>query len=519
MITVAPRASPITKGITFARQYSSGGARRWSLCRGQRPTWRRAWVLLVPLGRARRSGLCLCEGSSAVVLTSATLFAPFLRRRLASLAPQEALDPQLVATTELFVVLPGNEHDVLEASLAACLPLPPETSLEHLQVALDAAPREHMAWRPPTVGNLGVALLRLMRAPSVSCQLRLPACDFRVGERLRLLSSAFGLLKASVFLGAETECTVAAIEKDSHLLLLDGRWLPGCEGGVLLDKDGSPCALLAAPLRAHGGRWTLCPAVPLEGVLAAVLKTLAGDLLPPSLKDPPIAEAGCSGVTGLIVMHTGAEAFGCLLLSSHHVLVPATILRASGRHGFEAKRNGVRCTLRRVEDVCSLGLVVAEVQHLKDQEAFTWPGHELDLQEGRELLVVDLKGPKMATGILQRWLGARHHPQAPPALECGLPLAGLDEANVFFDSRTHAFLGFGLADRKEECGHAVLPFRFYGVSVFQLKELQESLVQRPHGEVNRALQQWAKRFDKCWQFEGSLEWRLEARPFKATSAL
>lgn len=54
MITVAPRASPITKGITFARQYSSGGARRWSLCRGQRPTWRRAWVLLVPLGRARR---------------------------------------------------------------------------------------------------------------------------------------------------------------------------------------------------------------------------------------------------------------------------------------------------------------------------------------------------------------------------------------------------------------------------------------------------------------------------------
>eukprot|EP00913_Durusdinium_trenchii_P034255 g32058.t1 len=347
------------------------------------------------------SGLCLCEGSSAVVLTSATLFAPFLRRRLASLAPQEALDPQLVATTELFVVLPGNEHDVLEASLAACLPLPPETSLEHLQVALDAAPREHMAWRPPTVGNLGVALLRLMRAPSVSCQLRLPACDFRVGERLRLLSSAFGLLKASVFLGAETECTVAAIEKD-------------------------------AP-------------VPLEGVLAAVLKTLAGDLLPPSLKDarvpfkkldPPIAEAGCSGVTGLIVMHTGAEAFGCLLLSSHHVLVPATILRASGRHGFEAKRNGVRCTLRRVEDVCSLGLVVAEVQHLKDQASFTWPGHELDLQEGRELLVVDLKGPKMATGILQRWLGARHHPQAPPALECGLPLAGLDEANVFFDSRT-----------------------------------------------------------------------------------
>ena len=68
-----------------------------------------------------------------------------------------------------------------------------------------------------------------------------------------------------MFLNAETTCTVAALSSD-ELLLLDGRWLPGTEGGVLL-KGECPVALLAAPLRgATGSRWSLCPAVPLRGV-------------------------------------------------------------------------------------------------------------------------------------------------------------------------------------------------------------------------------------------------------------
>ena len=69
--------------------------------------------------------------------------------------------------------------------------------------------------------------------------------------------------QASTFLGAETQCTVAAVDEAqnviawrngariptegineawclcqaSGLLLLDGRWLPGCEGGVALTED------------------------------------------------------------------------------------------------------------------------------------------------------------------------------------------------------------------------------------------------------------------------------------------
>ena len=33
--------------------------------------------------------------------------------------------------------------------------------------------------------------------------------------------------------------------QDTNLLLLDGRWLPGCEGGVVLDQDGQGLFVLS----------------------------------------------------------------------------------------------------------------------------------------------------------------------------------------------------------------------------------------------------------------------------------
>ena len=44
-----------------------------------------------------------CVFQNQVVLTSATVVAPFLRRRLASVVPSSSVDPSLVATTELGV--------------------------------------------------------------------------------------------------------------------------------------------------------------------------------------------------------------------------------------------------------------------------------------------------------------------------------------------------------------------------------------------------------------------------------
>ena len=82
-------------------------------------------------------------------------------------------------------------------------------------------------------------------------------------------------------------------------------------------------------------------------------------------------------------------------------------------------------------------------------------GADVDLQEGQDLIAIDLVGPKLAKGVLQCWLGARHHPSAPPALECALPSQGqltskmepilfscsachlgLNHAHVFFEART-----------------------------------------------------------------------------------
>eukprot|EP00434_Breviolum_minutum_P012527 symbB.v1.2.011037.t1/scaffold733.1/size168030/8 len=277
------------------------------------------------------SGTCMWDDASAVVLTSATVVAPFLRRRVASLVPSSSVDPSLVATTELFVVFPGDKPFVAEASLAACLSLPAESSFVTLQAALNSSPLEEMAWRPPVVGNLGVALLRCPGRPNHGRPMAWPMVEtLQVGQRLRILCSAFGLLKASTFLGAETQCTVAAVDEASGLLLLDGRWLPGCEGGVALTEDGQPCALLAAPLRSSSGcRWTLCPAIALPGVLLRVLQSLAGDVLPRSLK-AALPASYVEGQTawskwppGVALVEIGSEAFGCVLLSRRHILFSA----------------------------------------------------------------------------------------------------------------------------------------------------------------------------------------------------
>jgi len=164
----------------------------------------------------------------------------------------------------------------------------------------------------------------------------------------------------------------------------------------------------------------------------------------------------------------------------------------------------------------------AELDTTLSPEAVRWRLSDLDLQEGQDLIAVDLEGPKLARGVLQRWLGARYQPQAPPAFECGLPSPGLSHAHLFFETRTHSLLGIALADHKEchSCTQ-VLPVRCHGVSVFQLKELQCLLEDSQEvSQVNNDIKRWINRFDARWTpLKGNLEWRLEARPFAATSAL
>ena len=113
--------------------------------------------LLVEDGRLQltASGLCLAEGPAALVVTTATLLAPFLRAR--ALQARRALDPELVATSELFVAF--SKHHVVEARLAACLPLPAEDALRPLQAALQAPEVLQQPFHKPVLGNLGLALL------------------------------------------------------------------------------------------------------------------------------------------------------------------------------------------------------------------------------------------------------------------------------------------------------------------------------------------------------------------------
>ncbi|CAJ1350940.1 unnamed protein product [Effrenium voratum] len=231
------------------------------------------------------------EGLPKVLFSSVALVAPFLRRSFRPKpSPRELVDPELVASTEFFAVFPGNEPAV-EASLCACVPLPKmQQSLDALQAILGAKTPSESEWGPPRIGSLGIALLRCRVPETLEGQVLQPVASARRGQRLRVLSSAFGLLKASIFLGAETTAMVAAVDEASGLLLLDTRSLPGAEGAVALEA-GQPCALLAPPLRAEeqavgggGSRWALCPAVPVRGVLRAVQGSFASSCLPQSLQ-------------------------------------------------------------------------------------------------------------------------------------------------------------------------------------------------------------------------------------------
>ena len=110
--------------------------------------------LLVEDGRLQlaASGLCLSGRQGALVVTSATLLAPFLRAQ--ALRSKRALDPELVATSELFVVFGADQ--VVEATLAACLPLPAEEALRPLQQALQAPEELEQPFHKPLVGRLGM---------------------------------------------------------------------------------------------------------------------------------------------------------------------------------------------------------------------------------------------------------------------------------------------------------------------------------------------------------------------------
>ncbi|CAJ1401671.1 unnamed protein product [Effrenium voratum] len=462
------------------------------------------------------SGLCIWDNSEAVLFSSVALVAPFLRRSFRPKpSPRELVDPELVASTEFFAVFPGNEPAV-EASLCACVPLPKmQQSLDALQAILGAKTPSESEWGPPRIGSLGIALLRCRVPETLEGQVLQPVASARRGQRLRVLSSAFGLLKASIFLGAETTAMVAAVDEASGLLLLDTRSLPGAEGAVALEA-GQPCALLAPPLRAEeqavgggGSRWALCPAVPVRGVLRAVQGSFASSCLPQSLQAGALRPGVPSllDVPGIATLQLQQGPVCCVAFSPRLLLFGGAALPfnqwlpCSGASAGAAGSGAVRC----LRELSSVGLVLAELQGFQ-AEAVRWGGAD-DLQEGADVLVVDLPGRQAACGVLQRCLGARHQPQAPPGLECAVPWPGVDQASLFLDARTYALLGLGL--RKEQ-RQGVLPLRYSGVSVFQLAGLRDLLEGRG-GEDECVC--WLESFDKRWA--GFPLERLEARPLAA----
>uniref|UniRef100_A0A7S4VCQ4 Uncharacterized protein n=1 Tax=Alexandrium monilatum TaxID=311494 RepID=A0A7S4VCQ4_9DINO len=291
------------------------------------------------------SGLCLAQaGRPAVVLTAAAALAPFLARRAAATPTgngrllRPAVDVALVPTSELFVILPGDGSRVagaglersearqvesglkgsqaLPATVAACVPLAAaEDTFRRLQVVAGAQTstvatpawtgQSGVAWLPPAVGTLGVAVLHVLPGEDESdpfadwgamlphwalgCALPLAA----EGCAVRLCTSPFGGLKPSLFLDAETRGCVAGWSEDCSLLLLDARCLPGSEGGaVIIDAPSPvapgeapdclslPVALVGPPLRGlDGGRSTLGVAVPLSAIHRALSDSLPCSVL------------------------------------------------------------------------------------------------------------------------------------------------------------------------------------------------------------------------------------------------
>ncbi|CAE7520877.1 unnamed protein product, partial [Symbiodinium sp. CCMP2456] len=255
------------------------------------------------------SGLCLWDSESpTVAITSAALVAPFLRRSAAKAAELCAvMDPELVASTELFAVFPpAHETKTLEATLLAAVPLPEaEKAAAAMQAYLSfpttpsASSTSRPPWKPPPLGSLGMVLLRLASRPEEGFALlpkedrraqprrrQLQETRLRQGDCVRLLSSPFALLKASLFLGMETTGFIAAAEETGAFALLDARQLPGACGGVLVrDTDPEhPVALMAPPLGTAGRRWPFNPLISLQRIISAFASTLSAAYLPQRIR-------------------------------------------------------------------------------------------------------------------------------------------------------------------------------------------------------------------------------------------
>ena len=163
-----------------------------------------------------------------------------------------------------------------------------------------------VAWLPPAVGSLALAVLHVER-PSGAARGEAAAGSTRgaggvarwfdagyaaagaarclPGSEVKLCASPFAPLSPSVFFNTEARGCVAMCTADRALLVLDVRGLPGTEGGpVVVPKVGSggepakeaevPMALVAPPLRDRDGeRIVLTAAVPLWTFAAALVAT------------------------------------------------------------------------------------------------------------------------------------------------------------------------------------------------------------------------------------------------------
>ncbi|CAE7331649.1 unnamed protein product [Symbiodinium natans] len=495
------------------------------------------------------SGLCFWDSESpTVAVTSVALVAPFLRR---SALPGDQLcpvmDPELVATTEFFAVFPpAHEPTNVEATLLAAVPLPEaERVAAAMQASLNfpATPSTSSAstpWKPPMLGSLGMVLLRLgARVPG---RLLRPLEEARLcaGDAVRLLSSPFALLKASLFLGMETKGFIAAAEA-GVFALLDARQLPGACGGVLVREADSeqPVALMAPPFGVKGQRWPLNPVIPLSSIISAFLGTLSARFLPRDMQSISKAASETSDLLGLaqnvlctltIVLNSREVAAPVLLLSPFSLLAGPKLAKAlqesaSPGTSLSGRLLSTSCHLVPCEVLRCVGsAMLLRVEGHAANQAISFrmrdAGH-VDVQEGSEVLAVDLdaaEGPQLARGCLQRWLGARHR-VAPAALRFGLPKSGgLTSANVLLSiTRPGPCRPLGLVLRgvEEELADVrVLPLQFRALSILQFQELQ---LQLRSGAPQASIDSWLHRFDLSWcelcqAGPGVFDWQVEARP-------
>ncbi|CAE7677360.1 unnamed protein product [Symbiodinium sp. CCMP2592] len=517
------------------------------------------------------SGLCLWDSESpTVAITSAALVAPFLRRSAAKAAELCAvMDPELVATTELFAVFPpAHEPRALEATLLAAVPLPEaEKAAAAMQAALSfpttpsASSSSRPPWKPPPLGSLGMVLLRLASRPEKGLAL-LPKEETRLrqGDSVRLLSSPFALLKASLFLGMETTGFIAAAEETGEFALLDARQLPGACGGVLVRETDPkhPVALMAPPLGTAGRRWPFNLLISLQRIISAFACTLSAAYLPqrlrmrealhPSVAPEPFGQAQtllCPVVVCIDDLKVTAPG---LLLSPLFIVVGSKMAHAlleSGSHGVPLPGYllSTDCELlpcRPLHCVGSTMLLAIRGEATRRAIASRLPAESslLEVQEGSEVLAVDLdadEGPRITRGCLQRWLGARHGVKTglpavsavqswlvAPAIRFGLPKSGgRANANVLLSARPCRPLGLVLQGLEEQLDDdRVLPLQFRAVSINQLKEFEMRL---KTGAAQASVDSWLLHFDRSWRepFEAgprAFDWQVEARPRPAFSS-